>query len=494
MKKYLLTFVFAFVAAFSALAQSPSTFSYQAVARDASNNVLINKSIGLRMSVLSGATPLYTETFSTQTNAYGMFTINLGTGTSTLNTFSGIDWIAGNAKSLKVEIDVNGGTNYTDLGTTAFTSVPYAMVANTVNNVALNDLTNVNAPTPTTNQVLQWNGSEWAPATLSTSSPALVTSATLSGSGTAASPLTIAQQSASNGQVLQWNGSAWTPATVTGGVGDNWGTQFVQKNVTLDGNGTAALPLKIAQQGATTGESLLWNGSLWTPGRPAITTDGVFTGQGTPTLPLKLGQQGAAVGQVLKWNGTTWLPGSPFSLPYSGVGIGGAGFATFFITNPATTGPSLNAIDGVSSAGVGVHGVSDSPTGKGVWGRSDNGIGVYGSSTNGLAGNFDGTVAVFGQLKVYGSQVLKSDNIYVADQPNSVFNAPVNAINAIPGLSAVGFTVNNDNSVTASTPAKVLVTINCPNYVAPNANAAVRYSLTIKKELQLLLDMIFIQA
>lgn len=41
------------------------------------------------------------------------------------------------------------------------------------------------------------------------------TGATLTGSGTPASPLGLAQQSASSGQVLQWNGSAWVPGTVT---------------------------------------------------------------------------------------------------------------------------------------------------------------------------------------------------------------------------------------------------------------------------------------
>lgn len=43
------------------------------------------------------------------------------------------------------------------------------------------------------------------------------TGATLTGTGTPASPLGIAQQSATSGQVLQWNGSAWVPATIASG-------------------------------------------------------------------------------------------------------------------------------------------------------------------------------------------------------------------------------------------------------------------------------------
>lgn len=50
-----------------------------------------------------------------------------------------------------------------------------------------------------------------------------------------------------------------------GGGGDNWGTQFVRTDATLSGQGTLASLLKIAQQGATSGEVLKWNGTTWVP-------------------------------------------------------------------------------------------------------------------------------------------------------------------------------------------------------------------------------------
>lgn len=40
-----------------------------------------------------------------------------------------------------------------------------------------------------------------------------------------------------------------------------------------------------------------------------ITTTTRLTGTGTSGSPLDIAQQGATVGQVLKWNGTTWVPG-----------------------------------------------------------------------------------------------------------------------------------------------------------------------------------------
>ncbi|PZR15089.1 MAG: hypothetical protein DI539_18550 [Flavobacterium psychrophilum] len=465
-KQILLSFLFAALIAYAALGQAPNFFSYQAVVRNPSGNVVASQSVGLRLTVLNLGAPVFTETFTTQTNAYGMLNVNLGSGTATLGNFQTVNWLEGNSKSMKVEMDITGGTAYVDFGTTGFTSVPYALVANSVKDVKLNDLTDVNTTNATANQVLQWNGSEWTPATISTA-PAIVTTSALSGTGTSSNPLTIAQQSAINGQVLQWNGSSWLPATVSGGVGDNWGTQFVQKNVTLNGNGTAASPLGIAQQGALAGESLIWNGSLWTPGRPSISVDGVFSGNGAG-LPLKLSQQGAANGDALTWNGTTWIPRAPFSLPYIGSGTGAAGFGAFTISNPATNGPSVNAVEGVANGGVGVYGSSNPASGKGVEGRSSDGIGVYGSSTNGLAAAFDGTVAVFGQLKVFGSQVLRANDLYFFDQTSNL-QVTNNTATSIPGLDAMNFTVNNTASV--ATPAKVVLTFNAPS-LSTSSNAA----------------------
>jgi len=480
MNKYLLLLWTITLLSFTfSTAQTPQSFTYQAVARDASGNVLASKNIGLRMTILSNTTAVYTETFNTATNAYGMFTVTLGTGTVVTGNFFTINWAQGSSsqKSLKVELDPAGGSAYVDMGSTTFNSVPYALVADKATNMTLDNLTDVNAASPGTNQVLQWNGSAWV-----AGNAGVQTNNTLSGDGSSANPLKLADQSAASGQVLQWNGSSWNPATISGGVGDNWGTQFVQKNVTLEGNGTGASPLKLAQQGAANGESLLWNGSVWGPGKPAISVDGVFTGQGTPANPLKLGQQGAANGDVLRWSGTTWVPGAPFSLPYFGSGTGAVGFATFSITNPSTSGNSRNAIDAIANGGTALNGISDPASGKAVSGKSDNGIGIYGTAgSNGLAGQFDGTVAVLGQLKVLGSQVLKSGDVYLADQPNSILSAPAAATTSVPGLDAVNFTVRNNSGVTVTTPARVIVNVNCPNYYAPNANAYIRFSITIKK-------------
>ncbi len=50
-----------------------------------------------------------------------------------------------------------------------------------------------------------------------------------------------------------------------GGAGDNWGTQVAITDPTLAGDGTTENPLSIAQQDATDGQVLAWDGTTWGP-------------------------------------------------------------------------------------------------------------------------------------------------------------------------------------------------------------------------------------
>ncbi|MDX2134821.1 MAG: tail fiber domain-containing protein [Saprospiraceae bacterium] len=73
------------------------------------------------------------------------------------------------------------------------------------------------------------------------------------------------QMGATGGQVLKWNGTVWAPSADNIG-GDNWGTQVVATGNTLSGNGTLLSPLNLAQQGAFPGQVLKWSGTGWSPG------------------------------------------------------------------------------------------------------------------------------------------------------------------------------------------------------------------------------------
>lgn len=112
-------------------AQAPQAINYQAVARDASNNLLANRNIGIRISILSGSatgTSVYSETQTATTNASGIFSIEIGRGTVVSGNFPNIQWYA-QPHFAKIEIDANGGTNYQFVGTSQFLSVPYALFA-----------------------------------------------------------------------------------------------------------------------------------------------------------------------------------------------------------------------------------------------------------------------------------------------------------------------------------------------------------------------------
>lgn len=116
-------------------AQTPEGFTYQAVARDASGEILANRSVGMRISILQGSvsgTSVYSETHAETTNAFGLINLEIGSGT-TSDSFSSIDWSLG-SYYVKIEMDINGGTSYTEFGTSQLLSVPYALHAKTAGN------------------------------------------------------------------------------------------------------------------------------------------------------------------------------------------------------------------------------------------------------------------------------------------------------------------------------------------------------------------------
>lgn len=112
-------------------AQAPQAIPYQAVARDASGNVLASQPIAIRFSVHTDSATgniVYQETQNATTTSLGLFSVNLGQGITVSGSFPAIDWASG-SKYLQVELDPLGGSSYTDMGTTQLMSVPYALQA-----------------------------------------------------------------------------------------------------------------------------------------------------------------------------------------------------------------------------------------------------------------------------------------------------------------------------------------------------------------------------
>ena len=108
-------------------AQAPQKFNYQAVARN-NNNIIANGNVGVRLTITqgNGGTSLYQETQTAATNAFGIFSLQVGGGTIVSGDFTTVDWKTGD-KWLQVEMDPAGGTSYTNMGSSELVSVPYAV-------------------------------------------------------------------------------------------------------------------------------------------------------------------------------------------------------------------------------------------------------------------------------------------------------------------------------------------------------------------------------
>ena len=137
--KNIFTFLFALIT-LTCFAQVPQGVSYQAVAFNSGGNPVANGTVGVKVSILDNSatgTVVYSETHTKSTNAQGLFNLNIGQGTATSGTFSGINW-GTNSKFLKVEVDPTGGTSYTNVGVNQLMSVPYALFAEESGNSILN--------------------------------------------------------------------------------------------------------------------------------------------------------------------------------------------------------------------------------------------------------------------------------------------------------------------------------------------------------------------
>jgi hypothetical protein len=226
-------------------AQSPQKFNYQAVARDASGNLIANQAVSFRISILQGSasgTVSYSETHNLTTNAYGQVTLAIGTGTVVSGTFSSIGWGTNN-HYIKTEMDATGGSIYAMMGTSQLLSVPYAFYSNTSGSSG--------------NVYTGGTGIDVSGNTISNTQP----NATHTGDATGDNALTvvkiqghdIAATSPTNEQVLKWNASTlkWEPATdnnttYTSGTGINiLGTTInnaaPDQTVTLNGTGATTV-------------------------------------------------------------------------------------------------------------------------------------------------------------------------------------------------------------------------------------------------------------
>jgi hypothetical protein len=115
------------------LAQAPEKMSYQAVIRDQTDKLWANHQVGIRISVLqysATGTAVYVENHSTSTNANGLVSLEIGSGTVSKGVFSDINWQNG-PYFIKTETDLYGGASYSISSVSQLLSVPFALHAKT---------------------------------------------------------------------------------------------------------------------------------------------------------------------------------------------------------------------------------------------------------------------------------------------------------------------------------------------------------------------------
>ncbi|MBN1252541.1 MAG: hypothetical protein JXR51_10995, partial [Bacteroidales bacterium] len=136
MKKIFILIILSFSTFLISNAQVPNSFKYLAVVRNSSGEIIGNKMVSLKISILEGSAvgnPIYSEVFETTTNEFGVVSISIGNGMTVLGNFTNISW-GTNFHYLKIEIDIEGKTNYQFMGTSQILAVPYALYALNVQN------------------------------------------------------------------------------------------------------------------------------------------------------------------------------------------------------------------------------------------------------------------------------------------------------------------------------------------------------------------------
>jgi len=310
-------------------AQSPNKMSYQSVIRNTAGGLVVNQSIGIKLSILQGiptGTVVYAETFTLSTNANGLVSLEIGTGTIIVGTIAAIVWTNG-PYFLKTEIDPTGGVSYTITSVTEFLSVPYsfyAATAGTTSGTAGGDLYGaypnptvvgiqskpVSITSPTVNQVLIWDGVNWTPG-------ANVTGAASGDlSGTYPNPtvvklqtLPVSATAPATNDALVWNGVAWAPiANVSGAAGGDLLGSY--PNPTVAGIQTRS----VSATPPLVNDALVWNGAQWAPSGNVSGAAGGDLGGTYPnpsvvklqTRPVSAGVP--ATNDALVWNGSSWTP------------------------------------------------------------------------------------------------------------------------------------------------------------------------------------------
>jgi len=414
MKKLLQFFALLFLIIINA--QAPEKISYQAVIRNASNALITNATVGVKISILKTSavgTVVYAESQTPTTNANGLISIQIGSGTVLSGTISGINW-GTDSYYIKTETDPSGGTSYTIMGTTQLLSVPYALYAKnsgsgsgfTLPYSAISTTDNVDLFKIKNSSATQYSAASFENTNAANTAPAIIglNNSSTDGIGVQGTAKSNSDGVLSSGISGLVTGSGTSGSGVTGYAANANGVS----GFTTDGNGV------IGFSGGTG-------------------TAGIFqsfpTGYALKVVgPLNLRTIGEGAGKVLTSDAlgnATWQNATTLSLPYAGTSAANT-VNIFKITNASATQYSAGLFENTNAAnytpaltgrnystgsfGTGVIGVANSNTngnlsmgvagvlegngitGAGLYGYAENAYAIFGYTEKGTAvfGNSNG--------------------------------------------------------------------------------------------------------
>ncbi|MEZ5003943.1 MAG: hypothetical protein R2730_13020 [Chitinophagales bacterium] len=274
MKNFITFVITIFISIQLLQAQAPDGFKYQAVVRSASGVTLPNQQAAFKFNILEGSPSgnlVYSERHAPTSNQFGLVNVVIGEGAPLLGQFSNIVWSSAD-HYIQIEVDINGGTNYESLGSFPLLSVPYALHAKTAANTFsgnYNDLNNapqnISAFNNDVGYVTTFSEVDGSTTnelqTISLSGNQLTLS---NGGGTITLPSSGSDnwgtQVVATDNTISGNGTAGSPlSVVAGGSGDDWGSQSVITDNTLSGAGTVASPLSVVGGGSGDQQTLSFN-------------------------------------------------------------------------------------------------------------------------------------------------------------------------------------------------------------------------------------------
>jgi trimeric autotransporter adhesin len=432
-------FIVFFLFMHASYGQSPEKFNYQAVIRDASGNAIVGKTISLRLSILKGGvfgTYSYVETHKPQTSAHGVVNLVVGEGTVSTGTLVDVKWDEG-PYFLKVELDVTGGTSFSEMGTTQLLSVPYALHSKTASNALSADYNKlINKPDLTLYQSISattnWDKNQSDDVTLNGNQ-------TITGIKSFADTLYASK-------AINATGNSGTTPVIYAENQSTTGNAIALRAITKSSNGYAIhatspyIGISASATDVANGQYGVYGACMGAGGFGVYGYAQHATSESVGVMGNSLssngygvyGRNGASTG-IGVYGKTTWTSGE--NIGVKGECNSPAGYAIYGINNATTS--TAYAIYGETKSPTGraIMGESNATTGyaSGVYGlsRSNNGVGVFGTnpSTTGSTRGVYGSATSNAGIGVYG----------VAEHETGVVHGVYGLTSSTSGKGVAGF-------------------------------------------------------